>query len=104
MDPMTLIIRRLVQLWVGLALFGLGIALQVASGLGNVPWDVFHQGLARKTGLSIGTWVVIAGLLVMLLWIPLRQRPGFGTISNAVLVGVFADLFLSLLPHPHAAS
>jgi len=102
MNVMTLMIRRLVQLYAGLALFGLGIALQVSSGLGNDPWDVFHQGLARRTGLSIGTWIVIAGVLVMLLWIPLRQRPGLGTISNAILIGVFADLFLYLLPHPHA--
>ncbi|WP_243773425.1 membrane protein YczE [Actinomadura barringtoniae] len=98
---MALMARRLVQLYVGLALYGLGIALQVSSGLGNDPWDVFHQGLSRQFGLSIGTWIVIAGALVMLLWIPLRQRPGLGTISNVVLVGVFADLFLYLLPDPH---
>ena len=96
--------RRLVQLYAGLALYGLGIALQVASGLGNDPWDVFHQGLARRFGLSIGTWIVIVGALVMLAWIPLRQRPGIGTISNALLVGVFADVFLYLLPDPDAAA
>ncbi|GLW65008.1 membrane protein [Actinomadura rubrobrunea] len=96
--------RRLVQLYVGLALYGLGIALQVASGLGNDPWDVFHQGLSRRFGLSIGTWIVIVGALVMLAWIPLRQRPGIGTISNALLVGVFADVFLYLLPDPDAAA
>lgn len=101
---MALLIRRLVQLYGGLALYGLGIALQVASGLGNDPWDVFHQGLSRRLGLSIGTWIIIAGLLVMLLWIPLRQRPGLGTVSNALLVGVFADLFLHLLPHPDGAA
>jgi len=99
---MALMARRLVQLYAGLALYGLGIALQVSSGLGNDPWDVFHQGLSRRFGLSIGAWIVIAGALVMLLWIPLRQRPGLGTISNVVLVGVFADLFLYLLPDPHA--
>ena len=97
---MTLIVRRLVQLYIGLALYGFGIGLQVASGLGNDPWDVFHQGLARITGLSIGTWIVIVGVLVMLMWIPLRQRPGLGTVSNAVLIGVFADLTLWLLPDP----
>jgi uncharacterized membrane protein YczE len=96
----TKLARRLVQLYVGLALYGLGIALQVASRLGNDPWDVLHQGLARQTGLSIGTWIIIAGALVMLLWIPLRQRPGLGTISNVILVGAFADLFLWLLPDP----
>jgi uncharacterized membrane protein YczE len=99
-----LIVRRLAQLYVGLALYGLGIALQVASGLGNDPWDTLHQGLARQTGLSIGTWIVIAAIAVMALWIPLRQRPGVGTISNALLVGVFADLFLWALPHPGAVA
>lgn len=93
--------RRLAQLYAGLALYGLGIALQVSSRLGNDPWDVLHQGLARH-GLSIGTWIVITGALVMLLWIPLRQRPGLGTISNVLLIGPFADLFLWLLPAPHA--
>jgi uncharacterized membrane protein YczE len=92
--------RRLAQLYVGLALYGLGVALQVASRLGNDPWDTLHQGLARQTGLSIGTWIIIAGVLVMTLWIPLRQRPGLGTISNVILLGLFTDLFLWLLPHP----
>ncbi|MFB9833673.1 membrane protein YczE [Actinoallomurus acaciae] len=96
-----MLVRRLAQLYIGLALYGLGIALQVASRLGNDPWDTLHQGLARQTGLSIGTWIIIAGALVMLLWIPLRQRPGIGTLSNVILVGVFADLFLWLLPDPH---
>ncbi|MEU8342628.1 Uncharacterized membrane protein YczE [Actinomadura meyerae] len=99
---MALLARRLVQLYVGLALYGLGIALQVSSGLGNDPWDVFHQGLSRRFGLSIGVWIIIAGAVVMLAWIPLRQRPGIGTISNVVLVGAFADLFLWLLPAPDA--
>src|SRR3569833_623127 len=93
--------RRLAQLFIGLALYGLGIALQVASGLGNDPWDTLHQGLARQAGLSIGAWIIIAGALVMLLWIPLRQRPGSGTVGNVALVGGFADLFLWLLPDPH---
>ncbi len=77
-------------------------ALQVASGLGNDPWDVLHQGLSRQTGLSIGTWIIITGALVLALWIPLRQRPGIGTISNVILIGAFCDLFLWLLPHPGA--
>ncbi|HEY1158466.1 MAG TPA: hypothetical protein VGE95_19550, partial [Arthrobacter sp.] len=62
------------------------------------PWDVFHQGLANRTGLSIGLVVIIVSFLVLLLWIPLRQRPGFGTLCNAILVGVFADIGLALLP------
>ncbi|TYB41499.1 YczE/YyaS/YitT family protein [Actinomadura chibensis] len=99
---MALLARRLVQLYLGLALYGLGIALQVSSGLGNDPWDVLHQGLSRRLGLSIGVWIIIVGALVMLAWIPLRQRPGIGTISNVVLIGVFTDLFLWLLPAPDA--
>ncbi|MDL4777106.1 YczE/YyaS/YitT family protein [Actinomadura xylanilytica] len=99
---MALMVRRLVQLYAGLALYGLGIALQVASGLGNDPWDVLHQGLSRRFGLSIGAWIIIAGAVVMLAWIPLRQRPGLGTISNVLLVGVFTDLFLYVLPAPEA--
>ncbi|MFC6885522.1 YczE/YyaS/YitT family protein [Actinomadura yumaensis] len=99
---MALLARRVVQLYAGLALYGLGIALQVSSGLGNDPWDVLHQGLSRRFGLSIGVWIVITGALVLLAWIPLRQRPGVGTLSNVVLVGVFTDLFLWLLPDPHA--
>jgi uncharacterized membrane protein YczE len=96
------LVRRLAQLYLGLALYGLGIALQVSSRLGNDPWDTLHQGLSRRTGLSIGTWIILTGALVMLLWIPMRQRPGLGTVSNVVLIGVFTDLFLWLLPGPHA--
>ncbi|MEV5831830.1 hypothetical protein AB0L25_40360 [Spirillospora sp. NPDC052242] len=97
---MALMARRLVQLYVGLALYGLGLALQLSSNLGNDPWDVLHEGLAMRFGLTIGTWILIAGALVMLAWIPLRQRPGIGTISNVLLVGAFTDAFLWLLPAP----
>ncbi|MFC5187492.1 membrane protein YczE [Actinomadura harenae] len=100
MNGPALTLRRLTQLYVGLALYGFGISLQVASGLGNDPWDVFHQGLSRRFGLSLGTWIIIAGAVVMLAWIPLRQRPGLGTISNVLLVGAFADLGLWMFPHP----
>ncbi|GAA3726229.1 putative membrane protein YczE [Spinactinospora alkalitolerans] len=92
--------RRLWRLYLGLHLFGLGAALQVASALGAAPWDVLHQGLSRQTGLSIGTWSVIVGALLMLLWIPLRQRPGIGTLSNVVVVGVSVDISLWWLPTP----
>ncbi|MFI7611895.1 YitT family protein [Nonomuraea terrae] len=91
---------RLARLYGGLALYGLGIGLQVESGLGNGPWDVFHQGLGLRLGLSIGTVIILVGALVMLLWIPLRQRPGFGTVSNVVFVGLFADAAIHLLPAP----
>ncbi|GAB3213231.1 membrane protein [Marinactinospora endophytica] len=92
--------RRLLQLYVGLYLYGLGGALQVSSHLGAMPWDVLHQGLSRQTGLSIGTWSITVGALLILLWIPLRQRPGLGTLSNVVIVGVSVDLSLAWLPQP----
>ncbi|MER6949013.1 hypothetical protein ABT294_33835 [Nonomuraea sp. NPDC000554] len=91
---------RLARLYGGLALYGAGIGLQVESGLGNDPWDVFHQGVAFKAGLSIGTVIILVGALVMLLWIPLRQRPGVGTISNVIFLGLFADATIFLLPAP----
>jgi uncharacterized membrane protein YczE len=94
------VLRRLVYLYLGLFLFGVSIALMLTSRLGLDPWDVFHQGLARKTGLRFG-WVVVAvSALVLLLWVPLRQRPGIGTVSNVLLVGLVADAALALLPQP----
>lgn len=94
--------RRLVQLFVGLVLFGASTALMVRSGLGLASWDVLHQGLARHTGLPLGRIVIIVGAAVLLAWIPLRQRPGFGTASNVVLVGLAADATLGVLPPVHA--
>ena len=93
--------RRLVQLYVGLWIYGLGAALQVRAGLGLDPWDVFHQGLSRHIGLAIGTVVIIVGALVLLLWIPLRQRPGLGTVSNVVLIGVSMNVNLELFSAMH---
>ena len=89
---------RLVQLLFGLALYGLSIGLLVRSNLGLDPWDVFHQGFATRSGLSIGSSTIAVSAVVLLLWIPLRQRPGLGTISNAVLIGLVMDLTLSFLP------
>src|SRR3954466_1829362 len=83
--------RRLSQLYVGLALYGVSMALMIRSGLGLDPWDVFHQGLAGQTGLSFGTVTIAVGALVLLLWIPLRQRPGLGTVSNVVVIGLVVD-------------
>jgi uncharacterized membrane protein YczE len=91
--------RRLVQLYIGLLLYGFSGALMVRSRLGLDPWDVFHQGLARHLGLAIGTVVIIVGAAVLLLWIPLRQWPGLGTLSNVVLIGLSMNWSLSLLPH-----
>lgn len=93
---------RLIRLYAGLALFGFSIALLVRARLGLDPWDVFHQGLAQRAGLPLGTVVILASAAVMLAWIPLRQRPGIGTISNAVLVGLVLDASLGVLPHPTA--
>jgi len=90
--------RRLVRLHVGLALFGLSIALMVRANLGLDSWDVFHQGIAHRTGLPMG-WVINGvGALVLLLWLPLRQRPGYGTVANVVLVGLVAQVSLDVLP------
>ena len=86
--------RRLLQLYLGLALYGASAGLIILSALGNDPWDVLHQGLSRQTGIGTGIWVCIAGALVMLLWIPLRQRPGLGTLSNVVVVGLVMELCL----------
>jgi uncharacterized membrane protein YczE len=89
--------RRLVQLLLGLALYGVSLALIVRAGLGAAPWDVLHQGLARHLPLTLGQAIILVSVLVLLLWIPLREVPGVGTVSNAVLVGLAADATLALL-------
>lgn len=96
----AVITRRLVQLIVGLAVFGLGSGLMVQSDLGNPPWDVFHEGFALSTPLSIGVAAIVTSFVVLLLWIPLREKPGPGTIANAVLVGVFIDLTVLTVETP----
>lgn len=93
-----MMIRRLIQLYVGLVIFGLSTAMMIRSDLGLNPWDVFHQGVGDSTPLSFGAVVIITGAIVLLLWIPLRQRPGLGTISNLVVIGLAADLGLWLIP------
>ncbi|WP_018548948.1 YczE/YyaS/YitT family protein [Streptomyces sp. LaPpAH-108] len=93
--------RRLVQLYGGLALYGASSALLVRADLGMEPWNVLHQGLARLTGLSMGVVLTIVGALVLLLWIPLRQRPGLGTVSNVLVIGFALDATLSVLPPVH---
>ncbi|WP_219825970.1 YczE/YyaS/YitT family protein [Nonomuraea typhae] len=92
---------RLVSLYLGLALFGASIALMVKAGLGLSPWDVLHQGLAQRTGLPLGLVVNLTAVAVLLLWIPLRQKPGLGTVSNVVAVGLAVDGALWLLPDAH---
>ncbi|MFD3929623.1 YitT family protein [Streptomyces sp. NPDC058614] len=93
--------RRLVQLYAGLALYGASSALLVEAGLGLEPWNVLHQGLAELTGLTIGVVSIFVGAAVLLLWIPLRQRPGLGTVSNVFVVGIAMDGTLALLPDTH---
>ncbi|WP_406446767.1 hypothetical protein OHB14_49240 [Streptomyces sp. NBC_01613] len=94
--------RRLIQLYVGLALYGASSALLVEAGLGLEPWGVLHQGLAELTGLTIGVVSIIVGAAVLLLWIPLRQRPGLGTVSNVFVVGIAMDGTLTLVPDVHS--
>jgi uncharacterized membrane protein YczE len=91
---------RLTQLLAGLVAYGLSITLMLKASLGNQPWDVLHQGIALRTGLSVGTVLIFAGATVLLCWIPLRQRPGIGTVANIVVIGLVVDLVIGLLPHP----
>ena len=93
---------HLLRLLFGLCVFGAGEAMLVASGLGNSPWTVLAQGFARQTGVSVGAATVIVSGLVLLAWVPLRQRPGLGTALNALLIGVALDATLAVLPH-HAS-
>lgn len=90
--------RRIVQLLLGLFLYGLGISLMVRAGIGVAPWDVLTQGISVRTGLPFGLVTNIVGLLVLLFWIPLRERPGFGTVANVLLIGPSAQLGLAVLP------
>jgi uncharacterized membrane protein YczE len=90
--------RRLIQLYAGLVLFGVSMGLLVRAQLGVIPWDVLHQGLSRQLGVSMGTVVIGVSVLLLLAWIPLRERPGLGTVSNALLVGLTLDATLMVLP------
>lgn len=92
--------RRLGQLYVGLVLYGISMALLVRSRLGVMPWDVLHQGISRHLGWSLGTVSIVVGALVLLAWIPLRQLPGVGTVSNVFVIGIAVDAALAVLPAP----
>ena len=85
-------------------LYGASMALQIRAGLGLDPWDVFHQGLSERTGLSFGTVVAIVGAIVLVAWIPLRQKPGIGTVSNVFVIAVAVDVSLALLPDAGSTS
>ena len=90
--------RRFTQLMVGLVLYGWSMAMLLRSGLGLDPWDVFHQGITNHVPLSFGQVTIVVGALVLLLWIPLRQRPGIGTVLNVVVIGLAADAGLAAMP------
>lgn len=91
-------IFRLIVLFGGLFIYGLGVALTVKASIGIAPWDVLAQGISLQTGLSFGISTVVVSVLVLLAWIPLGVKPGIGTVANAVLIGVFADFWLVILP------
>ncbi|MRS15658.1 hypothetical protein GJV06_12250 [Enterobacteriaceae bacterium RIT691] len=93
-------LRRLVQLYVGLSLYGVSTAMFVRASLGADPWNVFHLGVGKVVSLDIGTVMILTGVVVLLFWIPLRQRPGLGTVSNVMVLGLVADATLSVLGTP----
>jgi uncharacterized membrane protein YczE len=92
--------RRLLQLYAGLVLYGVSMALMVRSSLGVMPWDVLHQGLSRQLGWSLGVVTMVVGAAVLLAWVPLRERPGLGTLSNVVVIGLAVDGALAVIPAP----
>jgi uncharacterized membrane protein YczE len=94
------VLRRLPGLIAGLVLFGAGIAVMAASGLGLGPWEAFHQGIATRTGLALGTVSILVGIPVLALWWPLGERPGIGTVLNVALIGTATNVVLPLLPRP----
>jgi uncharacterized membrane protein YczE len=94
------LVRRTTQLSAGLVLYGVGMALMIESRLGLTSWDVFHQGLSEVTGLSFGWVVILLGIPILLLWIPLRQRPGFGTVANLIVIGFVVDGSLATIADP----
>jgi uncharacterized membrane protein YczE len=94
-------LRRLVQLQAGLVLYGVSMAMFVRADLGLDPWDVFHQGVSERTGLRFGWAVILVSVGVLVLWLPLRQRPGIGTVSNVIVVGLAVEGALAVIPPIH---
>jgi uncharacterized membrane protein YczE len=94
------LVERITRCVIGLGLFGIGISLIIDARIGVPPWDVFHQGVAERVDRSIGTVIIATGAALMLLWIPLRQKPGIGTVLNAIEIGLVANVALNLLPQP----
>ncbi|RZS44654.1 putative membrane protein YczE [Herbihabitans rhizosphaerae] len=93
-------VRRLAQLLFGLALYGSSAALTIRATLGLNPWNVLHEAISKRTGLSFGTVVAIVGVTVLLAWLPLRQRPGIGTVANVVVTALAVDATLAVVPAP----
>lgn len=94
--------RRVTQLLLGLTLYGVSMAMMIRSTLGLDPWDVFHAGLVNHVPLTFGQMTIVVGALVLLLWVPLRQWPGLGTVANVVVIGLAADAGLALIPAPES--
>lgn len=104
-DPMSTTLtttRRIVQLMIGLFLYGIGIALMLRAEVGVSPWDVLSQGIMLQSGIPFGTVTIIISIVVLLLWIPIRQKPGIGSVLNAILVGPFADVGLAIFHTPES--
>jgi len=93
---------RLVQLYSGLALYGFATALRVRANLGLDPWGAFHQGVSETIGIKFGTAIILVGAVILLLWIPLRQKPGLGTVSNIIVIGLATDVALMVVPDAHS--
>ena len=93
-------VERIARCVAGLALFGVGIALLIDADLGAAPWDVFHTGVSDLTGIGVGTVIILTGAALLLLWVPLRETPGLGTVLNAIEIGLVVDLVLPLVPEP----
>ena len=93
-------VLRFIKLMFGLFIYGIGLAMMVDAGIGIAPWDVLAQGLSKQTSLSFGQATVAVSAMVLLLWIPLRVKPGLGTLMNAIFVGLFADLAMPFIPQP----
>lgn len=92
--------QRLIRCVIGLALFAIGISVQMNANIGAPPWDIFHQGMAKQTGVSIGAVIIATGVCLLFFWIPLKQKPGLGTILNALEIGLVANLALAIIPEP----
>ena len=98
MTPSATLARRIAQLVIGLFLYGIGLALMIRAAIGVAPWDVLGQGIALRSGLPFGLVTNIVGAIVLLLWIPIRQKPGIGTVANVLMIGTSAQFGLTIIP------